>query len=250
MKKTISLALFSLQVLVAKMAVGETDVYSARINSRQAPIPLQAAICDIIGTGFVTDVAESGDDRITRIEGVNYWVGDPGSNTLFIVSHTNPPVNANIPILFFANSYYLPDKGMSRSEIHFLMAFNNNEFRLEDRKRGQPVFYAGKRSWIPCMPENEAVISFASNLVAAAQTNHERTKYYEIIRDGHNANAQGSRIRFDAEMSFWDCRHWMDTNMMWRAWDDPQLADRLKTDVNNAYYSKARSFFPRPPQFE
>ena len=222
----------------------------AALRAHQSPLPLQAAICDIIGIGHVADVAESGRERITRIEVDNYWIGSPGTNTLFLVSHTNPPVNAEVPILFFASSYSFPDKGVSLSEARFEMAFRNAEFRQEEWKRSRPVFYDRERSWIPCIPENEAEIVFASNLVAAAQTTPNRTAFYEIIRDGHRLDAPSPRIWIDAETSFWNCRDWMDTNMMWQAWDDPQLDDGARNAVNNAFKSTTRSFFPRPPQFE
>jgi hypothetical protein len=222
----------------------------ATIRALQSPIPLQAAICDIIGTGMVADVAEVGDERIIRLEVGNYWIGDPGSNTLFVVSHTNPPVSASVPILFFINSYQLPDKATSRVDTHFLMAFNNEAFRMNDRRRNLPKLYSGERSWIPCVSENENVIAFASNLVVAAQINANRTAYYEIIRNGYACDFEPLRVRIDAEMSFFSSQHWMDTNMMWQAWDDPQLDARLKNFINSAFHSKTRSFFPRPPQFE
>jgi hypothetical protein len=220
------------------------------VRARRSPIPLQAAICDIIGTGFATGVTEIGDDRITRIEVENYWIGNPGSNTLFIVSHTNPPVSDQTPILFFASSYHLPEKRSAWVELHFLMAFHNDEFRLEERRRALPVFYAGDRSWIPCVPENEGMVAFASNLVVAAQISTNKTEYYEFLRDGQNQNFPSSQIWIDAETSFWNSRCWMDTNMMWRAWDDPQLDAGARNAVNSAFKTKNRSFFPRPPQFE
>jgi hypothetical protein len=251
MKTTILPALIASQALAACLATNASGVFPGdNVRARQSPIPLQAAICDVIGTGLVTDVTEAGDERIIRIEVGNYWVGDPGSNTLFIASYTNPPASAQIPILFFASSYHLPDKRNAWVELHFLMAFNNNEYRLDERKRSQPVLYAGERSWIPCVPENEAMIVFASNLVSAAQIATNRMEYYEAVRDGQNQSFPSSRIWIDAETTFWDSAYWMGTNMMWQAWDDPQLDDGARNAVNNAFKSTTRSFFPRPPQFE
>ena len=220
----------------------------ASIRARDTPVPLQAAICDIIGAGIVSDVTKTNETCITRIEVDNYWTGNPGSNTLFVVSHTNPPVDANIPILFFVNSYPLPSTGLGPSESRFLLAFNHESFKRAEERR-KAMFLDGERSWFHCIPENSDFVAFASNLVVAAQISTNLMSYYEIIRDGERQNPPLSQIRIDSEMSLWNCRYWMTTNFMWQIWDDPKLYGNARHAINNGFYSKTRSFFPRQPQF-
>ncbi len=69
-----------------------------------SPLPLQAGVCDIVGIGVVTNSTESS----ISINVENFWIGNPGSNTLTIsTDHALPPVT-NTPIVIFASSYALP----------------------------------------------------------------------------------------------------------------------------------------------
>jgi Uncharacterized conserved protein len=250
MKKTLSLfIIFCCQVLVAHLTTNEVgwvlepNSRAAR-RARESPIPLQAGICDIIGIGFVSAVEDAGGlTRVSRIEVANYWLGNPGSNTLFIAAHTNPPVDAHVPILFFANSYHLPDMGPSRSERRFQLLPRISEFRREKWRRSQPVFHDGERSWFRCSDENVQLVDFASNLVAAAQISTNSMAYYELIRDGYRSHSPISQIRIESEMSLWNCEYWMSTNMMRHAWEDPLLEGHARDAVNNAFYSLTGEFF-------
>jgi len=83
-------ALFAAMGIVASSYADEDEGGSwtpeerALFRSRQSPLPLQAAVCDIIGIGMVEGVSTNEWGEVAHVAVDNYWLGNPGSNTLSV----------------------------------------------------------------------------------------------------------------------------------------------------------------------
>lgn len=225
---------------------GDGNSWSAEdasaIRSSQSPIPLQAAVCDIVGVGIVTGMSTNGWGDVVDLAVDHYWIGNPGSNTLSVSASRSSLTVTNTPIVFFATSYVLPHFH-SVSEPRFTLLFKMPEFR-QGKESHEPWFYDNERSWFFATPENADLVAFASNLVTAAQVLTNRLDYYELVRDGYRLSPPSSRIRFDSEVTFISCRHWMPTNFMAQVWSDPLLPGKLSNIINNYYHGKTGHWLP------
>jgi len=226
---------------------GDGNVWSpedlAAIRSSQSPLPLQAAVCDIVGVGVVTDISTNQWGDIAHLSVDNYWIGNPGSNTLSVSANRSALTVTNTPIVFFATSYTLPSYYYSVSEARLSLLFEMPEYR-QSRQPREPWFYDNERSWFYVTPENADLVAFASNLVNTAQISTNRLAYYELIRDGFRLSSPESRIHIDSEVTFIGCKYWMPTNFMYQIWSDPLLPDRLGDMVNNYYKLETGHWLP------
>ncbi|MGI5869853.1 MAG: hypothetical protein ACOX9C_10485 [Kiritimatiellia bacterium] len=204
----------------------------ARIRARQSPIPLQAAVCDTIGIGRVASVSTNRWDEIVRFDDIQYWIGDPGSNTLSVIAGFSGLVVTNTPVVFFATRYALPSGFHSAGEPRFYLLFRMPEWR-QRLQAVDPQLYDNDRSWFYATSENADLMAYASNLVEAAQISTNRLHYYQQIRDGVRLHPAESRIHIDSDVSFVNCRYWMPTNFMLEVWSDPLLPAVPRADVNN-----------------
>ena len=212
------------------------------IRARQSPLPLQAAVCDIVGVGKVTSVSTNDWGEIAQLSGDNYWIGNPGSNTLSISANRLFLPVSSTSIVFFATSYVLPNYYLG-TEPRLSLLFKMPEYR-QSREPGEPWFYDNERSWFYATPENGELVAFASNIVTAAQISTNRLAFYELLRDGFRLNPPESRIHIDSEMAFIGCRHWMPTNFMSQIWPDPLLPDIPRADINNGFMLKTGRWLP------
>ncbi len=219
-----------------------TPEETAAIRARQSPIPLQAAVCDIVGVGVVTGISTNQWGDVAHLAINNYWIGNPGSNTLSVSASHSALTVTNTPIIFFATSYTLPQY-YSRSEYRFSLLFRMTEYR-QARQPREPWFYDNERSWFYVTPETADLVTFASNLVNTAQVSTNRLAYYELVRDGFKLNPPESRIHIDSEVAFISCRHWMPTNFMTQVWSDALLPDIPRADINNSFMLKTGHWLP------
>ncbi len=212
------------------------------IRSHQAPLSLQAAVCDIVGVGVVTGMSTNRWGDIAHLSVDNYWIGNPGSNTLSVSANRSALTVTNTPIVFFATSYELPHYYIGE-ELRFRLLFKMPEHR-QGKQPQDPWLYDNERSWFYATPENADLVAFASNLVNTAQISTNRLAYYELIRDGFRLKPPESRIHIDSEMSFIYCRHWMPTNFMIQVWSDTLLPSVPRADINNSFMLRTGHWLP------
>ena len=211
-------------------------------RARQSPLPLQAAVCDIIGIGTVTDISTNQWTEVAHLSVSNYWIGDPGSNTLSISANNLLLPVSSTQIVFFATSYVLPHAPYI-SEYRFSLLLKMPEYR-QGRQAREPWLYDDERSWFYATPENASLVAFASNLVVAAQISTNRMVYYELVRDGFRLNSSESRMHIDSKVAFISCRYWMPTNFMQQIWSDPLLPNEPRADVNNSFMMRTGHWLP------
>jgi len=219
-----------------------TPEETAKIRSSQSPIPLQAAVCDIVGVGVVTDISTNQWGDIVQLAVNNYWIGNPGSNTLNVSANRSALTVTNTPIVFFATRYVLPRVPFI-SESRFSFLFKMPEYR-QNRQPREPWFYDNERSWFYATPENAELVTFASNLVNTAQISTNRLAYYELVRDGFRLNPPESRIHIDSEVTVLNSLRWMPTNFMIQVWSDALLPNSLRAHINNNYMLKTGHWLP------
>ncbi len=246
---TLTLAALFVASVFTSSALAEEDEGSSwtpeervAFRARQSPLPLQAAVCDIIGIGTVTDISTNQWTEVAHLSVSNYWIGDPGSNTLSISANKLLLPVSSTQIVFFATSYALPHYYLG-SEQQFGMLFTMPTYR-QSRQSVEPRFYDDERSWFYATSENASLVAFASNLVVSAQISTNRMAYYEVIRDGFRLNPPESRIHIDSEVSFINSRHWMPTNFMQQIWSDPLLPNEPRADVNNSFMMRTGHWLP------
>ena len=211
-------------------------------RARQSPLPLQAAVCDIIGIGTVTGISTNQWTEVAHLSVSNYWIGDPGSNTLSISANKLLLPVSSTQIVFFATSYALPHS-YARAEPRFSLLFKMPEYWRNKQPR-ELWFYDNERSWFNLTLENSGLVAFASNLVVSAQLSTNQMAFYELVRDGFRFNPPDSRIHIDSRSTFVSCRYWMPTNFMEQIWSDPLLPNYLRDIVNNYYKIETGHWLP------
>ncbi len=214
----------------------------ADFRSRQSPLPLQAAVCDIVGVGVVTGMSTNRWGDIAHISVDNYWIGNPGSNTLSVSANRSALTVTNTPIVFFATSYELPHYYIGE-KLRFRLLFKMPEYR-QGKQPQEPWFYDNERSWFYATPENADLVAFASNLVNTAQITTNHLAFYEQVRDGVRQNPPDSRIYIDSRVTFIGCSYWMPTNLMAQVWLDPLLPNRFGDIINNYYKLETGHWLP------
>lgn len=215
---------------------------AAAIRARQSPMPLQAAVCDTIGIGRITGMSTNTWGEVAQIDDIHFWIGDPGSNTLSVATGSGGLVATNIPVVFFATRYDLPSR-YSAAEPRFSLLFRMPEWR--QRLPAVPLrLYDNERSWFYATPVNVDLVSYASNLVHAAQISTNRLHFYQQVRDGYRLHPEGSKIHIDSDVAFVNCRYWMPTNFMNEVWADPLLPAKSRADINNNYRLETGHWLP------
>lgn len=203
-----------------------------------SPIPLQAGVCDIVGVGIVTNTTANS----ISLNVVNYWVGNPGSNTLtLLVNNALPPVT-NTPIVFFATRYS-SFSALEPWQCRYTYIFDMDYHRQRFQPDGLFLFDDGM-SWFPATSNNFELVAFSSNLVHATQVTINKTAFYDIIRDGARLYPESSRIRRDSETLFDYCSYWAGTNFMKQIWSDQLLTGRIRHSVNNNFWSETGTWLP------
>ena len=213
-------------------------------RARQSPIPLQAAVCDIVGIGTVTGISTNAWGEVAHLDVENYWIGNPGSNTLSVSGNKLFLPVTSTSIVFFATSYTLPHYYYQMGTVAQLDLLFKMPVYRQSRAPEAPRFYDSDRSWLHVTTENSALVAFASNLVQAAQISTNRLTFYELIRDGYRLQPPGTRIHTDCDVTFIGCRHWMPTNFMEEVWSDPLLPDGPRADVNNSFMLRTGHWLP------
>lgn len=194
--------------------------------SEENALPLQAGISDIVGIGHITNSWDTG----FTVAVDNYWIGNPGSNSLSIVGRDIPVTNT--PVLFFATEYVL-DGRIEPATRWYQFVFDSAWLRDHSHKENLRLV-GHTYSLIPVTTDNAELVSFASNLVYAAQVPVNTNAFYKTIRDGVRLHPPSSRIHTDSMMAFRNCGYFMSTNFIHQIQSDPLLGGEAKTwvDIN------------------
>ena len=205
-----------------------------------SPLPLQAAVCDIIGIGELE--SRTSTNALIRVS--QYWFGNPQTNTIdaAVSEHIILPTEGANFVFFLAmpvsltNEYGLPS---GRNQYMFRM----DEIRSLQETNSSPYLFRGNRSVIPVVPENTAIINWSSNLVHTAQVNPDLHAFYELIRDGHRLNPHTSRMHRDSVWTFnLHGRCFLTTNFIEQIWSDTNLTDWARVGIHQTYWKKAGRF--------
>ena len=210
------------------------------LAERFSPLPLQAGVCDIVGIGVVTNSTVNSISLTVE----NFWIGNPGSNTLTISTDNAIPPVTNTPIVFFATKYssFLSlEPWQSRFTYIFDMEYHRQRFQPDGL-----YLYDSGLSWFPATAANAELVSFASNLVHAAQMTTNKMEFYTIIRDGFRLYPETSRIHRDSETLFDYCSYWGGTNFMKQIWSDTLLPMRLRGTLQTSYRLQTDDTLPWP----
>ncbi|NLB70190.1 MAG: hypothetical protein GX804_11035 [Lentisphaerae bacterium] len=200
-------------------------------------LPLQAAVCDVIGLGYA--VTQDNNNIYLNID--QFWYGDVTNNPVLLRGgHGELMPTNNIPVIFFASKYQ-SFLSLRPPECHFSYIFDMDYHRSRHEPDGL-YLYDGDRSWFPATPENADMTTWCSNLVYVSQVNTNRQAFYELIRDGYRLNPPSSRIHRDSEYTFQFFRYYNDTNFMRQVWSDTNLVGWARAWVNMSYQEETREW--------
>ena len=230
--------------LSAHFAMCEDDEhYLSRMN----PLPLQAAVCDVIGIGAL----ESQTDTNVVINVSQYWFGDLQTNVINVknsIYSAFPSGGTNF--LFFLTKWILPegDDFIADGYTHddYQNMFDMADFRSKYRLDAPLRLHSLMCSRIPVITNNADLISWCSNLVYTSQISLNRQAFYELIRDGYRLNPESSRIHRESRYAFDYASYFMSTNFMQQAWSDTNLTGLARARVDDAYWMMTRLRFDWP----
>ena len=206
-------------------------------QSWNSALPLQAAVCDVIGIGDV--VTQENSRVLLNID--QFWYGSVSNNpAVFRGAYGTPMPTNGTPIVFFASNYQ-SFLSLEPPECHFSYIFDMDSHRSRYEPDGL-YLYDGDRSWFPATPENADMTTWCSNLVYVSQVNTNRQAFYELIRDGYRLNLDTTRIYRDSEYAFQYFHYYNDTNFMRRVWADTNLVGWARRWINNRFWLETREW--------
>jgi hypothetical protein len=148
MKKTISTILAGLFGVYLSFA---QDTFS--YLDLNAALPLQAAVCDVIGVGR----AEVQSNYYVRFHIDQFWYGDATNNpVVFHIGRGKQMPTNGTPLVFFASKYesFLT---LKPSECHFSYILDMDHHRSRHEPDGL-YLYDGERSWFPATPHQHILL--------------------------------------------------------------------------------------------
>ncbi|MGI5868951.1 MAG: hypothetical protein ACOX9C_05870 [Kiritimatiellia bacterium] len=204
-----------------------------------SPLPLQAAVCDVIGVGR----ALSQDDKCATFQIDQFWYGGVTNNPVqFHRGGAQPMPTNGTPVVFFASKYQ-SFLSLQPPECHYTYIFDMDYHRSRYQPDGL-CLYDGDRSWFPATAENAAMVNWCSNLVQVSQVNTNRQAFYELIRDGYRLNPESSRMHRDSEYTFMHFHYFNNTNFMKQVWSDTNLVGWARAWVNMSFQGETKTWLP------
>jgi hypothetical protein len=204
-----------------------------------SPLPLQAAVCDVIGIGR----ALRQDNKYATFQIDLLWHGSVTNNPVqFYRGNAQPMPTNGTPIVFFASKYQ-SFLNLKPSECHYSYIFD----MAYHRNRYQPdglYLYSANRSWFPATGENATMVNWCSNLVHVSQVSTNRQAFYELIRDGYRLNPEPSRMHRDSKYTFMHFHYFNDTNFMKQVWSDTNLVGWARAWVNMSFQGETKAWLP------
>ncbi|MDD4060942.1 MAG: hypothetical protein PHW08_09635 [Kiritimatiellae bacterium] len=230
--KTITLAAL---LGAASVAMAEMDPPMSWASA----LPLQSAVCDVIGIGSLVSQGET--NAIINVS--QYWLGTSQTNRLSIHTTDDEILPTGQTNFVFFLSRYGTFGNLEPIECRFSYIFDMDYHR----SRYEPdsmYLLNGNRSWFPVTPENADMVNWCSNLVHVSQVSTNRQAFYELIRDGYRLNPESSRMHRDSKYTFMYFDYFNDTNFMKQVWSDTNLVGWARGEVKNAYFSETQTWLP------
>ena len=233
-------------ILVALSASFAMCDYVEEYLTRLNPLPLQAAVSDVIGIG--TPVARTEDNLLVQVS--QCWFSDVQTNRINVPFPRDVAFSDGITNFLFFLARPLPsEKGVqiaepteptrSRYSYMFEMEGARSQYLPDDPYS----LLNGIYSWIPVTTNNADLINWCSNLVHSSQVSPNLQTFYELLRDGYRLNPESSRIHRESRYALDFAPYFMTTNFMRQVWEsDTNLIGWARADVNNAFYMKTRTF--------
>ena len=224
----------------ACLAFGQKPTYEYYDYSSSA-LPLLAATCDIAGIGEI--VSQTRTDAVINVKQCWFSVIPTNTVELFLYGDTVFPTGGT-DFVFFATRY------SARNGIASGWGRYSHMFRMDKMRRGYhpgELLYlmSSNRALIPVVSENDALISWSSNLVYTSQVNPNMQAFYELMRDGCRFNPEYSRIHSDSLDAFHFAARYMPTNFMQHISLDTNLMSWARADIYNAYTNEINDSLKR-----
>jgi len=229
-----------MKIMTIIMLLGTAPVTKVEIDlpmSWSSALPLQAAVCDVVGIGRL--VLQHPTNAIVDV--MQYWIGGAQTNRLSFhtVEHEKLPGGGTNFVFFL--SRYGSFANLEPIECRYTYIFDMNCHR--SRYEPDSLFLLnGNRSWFPAIEENAAMTAWCSNLVYTSQVNTNRQAFYELIRDGYRLNPEPSRIHRDSEYTFMYFHYFNDTNFMQQVWSDTNLVGWARKWIGNRYWLETKTW--------
>jgi len=175
------------------IAIG-TWVVSLTVNAgsdidSMTTVPQLVRLADVIGVGTATNCT---DDGVT-IHVSSYWLGNPGSNTLYLSTNpygTQMPTLSNgVPVVFFATTnlhIYVNDVGWN-DNWDFNVGVNICDWNYPFARTKSPPsiplsFVISDRAVFNVNEDDGNLTLFASNLVHCMRIQPNVTNYYDLVK--------------------------------------------------------------------
>ena len=165
------------------------DAYIKTTIDSMTTVPQLVRLADVIGVGTATNCTEDG----VTINVSSYWLGDPGSNTLYLSTDSYgtqmPTLSNGAFVVFFATTnlhIYLSDVGR-KADWNFNVGVDmcdwNYPFARTNALPSIPLSFVGSGRAVFHTDEDDGnLMLFASNLVQCMRIQPNVTNYYELVR--------------------------------------------------------------------
>jgi len=174
-------------------AIG-TCVVSLAVNAgsdidSMTTVPQLVRLADVIGIGTPTNCTDEG----VTIHVSSYWLGNPGSNTLYMSTNPYgtlmPTLSNGVPVVFFATTnlhIYANDVGR-KAEWDFNVGVNMFDWNYPFARTKSPPsiplsFVISDRAVFNVGEDDGNLTLFASNLVQCMRIQPNVTNYYDLVK--------------------------------------------------------------------
>jgi hypothetical protein len=173
-------------------------------------VPQLVRLADVIGVGTATNCTEDG----VTVNVSSYWLGDPGSNTLYLSTDSYgtqmPTLSNGVSVVFFATTnlhIYLNDVGRNM-EWDFNVGVNmfdwNYPFTKTKLPPSIPLSFVGNSRAVFNTNEDDGNLTlFASNLVQCMRIQPNVTNYYNLVKIT-SFSGQDKRVKSDKVLSLFN----------------------------------------------
>lgn len=253
MKKTlITIISIALTIVAFSEETNQVEyVFDEGYWNDKASIPGLVGFAEVAGIGeFLNQPSVDSPHAIMKVS--DYWVGDPGSNVVRIItrnpSSTDWVFPTNTPVVFFAitRGYVLTN---NFSDVGNMPPVDTTGIDLTELH-----FPGGDSAWFRTTRDNGLLYEFATNLWDCIRVNPNQTRFYEVLRDADKVPfLESSRLWLDVnrELDFL----FMETSSasLLEKFSDSKIGSKTKNTIHNELLWRGWSctngvYYPPPPK--